>query len=406
MQTIEILSPAGDWERLEAAVRFGADAVYLGGAQFDMRAAAAGFGPDELSRAVVYAHENDVNVYLVCNTLATNEETDRLPDFLKMAHSAGVDALIVADIGVMMAARRIVPKMALHVSTQAGVVNWRTAEELYRLGASRVVLARELSLEAIGAIRARTSPELELEAFVHGAMCMSVSGRCLLSSYLTGRDANRGECAQPCRWSYRLVEEKRPGQYFPIVEDAHGSYILNADDLCMIGHLDRLAEAGVTSFKIEGRAKSAYYTACVTAAYRAALDAYLAAPGAYSPPSWALGEVDKVSHRNYSTGFYFGTPGQNCETNGYVRGWDVIASVEGWAGGRLTVQERNVFSRGEQAELLVPRQAPRPLHIEEIFDVELGAPVERACHPMRRYELPCAGPVPPGSMLRRRAAQE
>ena len=203
-----------------------------------------------------------------------------------------------------------------------------------------------------------------------------------------------------------VVEEKRPGQYFPIVEDTHGSYILNADDLCMIGHLDRLAEAGVTSFKIEGRAKSAYYTACVTAAYRAALDAYLAASGAYSPPSWALDEVDKVSHRNYSTGFYFGTPGQNCETNGYVRGWDVIASVEGWAGGRLTVQERNVFSRGEQAELLVPRQAPRPLHIEEIFDVELGAPVERACHPMRRYELPCAGPVPPGSMLRRRAAQE
>ena len=189
------------------------------------------------------------------------------------------------------------------------------------------------------------------------------------------------------------------------MEDTHGSYILNADDLCMIGHLDRLAEAGVTSFKIEGRAKSAYYTACVTAAYRAALDAYLAAPGAYSPPSWALDEVDKVSHRNYSTGFYFGTPGQNCETNGYVRGWDVIASVEGWAGGRLTVQERNAFSRGEQAELLVPRQAPRPLHIEEIFDVELGAPVERACHPMRRYELPCAGPVPPGSMLRRRAAQ-
>lgn len=404
MQTIEILSPAGDRERLEAAVRFGADAVYLGGAQFDMRASAAGFGPDELVRAVTYAHENGVRVYLVCNTLPTNEEADRLSDFLAMARDAGVDALIVADIGVMMTARRIVPGLALHVSTQAGVVNWRTGEELYQLGASRVVLARELSLEAIRVIRARTSPQLELEAFVHGAMCMSVSGRCLLSNYLTGRDANRGACAQPCRWSYRLVEEKRPGQYFPVVEDARGSYILNADDLCMIGHLDQLAAAGVTSFKIEGRAKSAYYTACVTTAYRAAADAYLAAPDAYKPPPWALDEVEKVSHRNYSTGFYFGIPGQNCETSGYVRGWDVIASVEGWAGGRLIVRERNAFSRGERAELLIPRAAPRPLCIEEIFDAERGAYVERACHPMRRYELPCAGPVPPGAMLRRRAA--
>ena len=325
-----------------------------------------------------------------------------MPDFLSAARSAGVDALIAADLGVMALARRIVPEIPLHVSTQAGVVNHLTASALHELGASRVVLARELSLAEIRRIRENTPPGLELEAFVHGAMCMSVSGRCLLSSYLTGRDANRGACAQPCRWSYRLVEEKRPGQYFPIGEDGRGSYILNANDLCMIEHVGELAEAGVSSFKIEGRAKSSYYTASVTAAYRAALDTWMQRG---EPPPWALEEVGKVSHRPYSTGFYFGAPGQNAAFGGSLCGWEVLAMAEGWSDGVLEVSLRNRFSRGEEAELLLPHESPRPLSVTALEDVGEGA-VETACHPMRRYRIPCPFPVPPGAWLRRRITGE
>lgn len=400
MQKLELLSPAGGREQMEAAVRYGADAVYLGSGQFNMRASAS-VEADALAGAVSFAHENGARAYLVCNTLPSCGEADALPGFFQAAREAGADALIVADVGVMMLARRLVPEIPLHVSTQAGVVNHLTAVELFGLGASRVVLARELSLGDIREIRRRTPPELELEAFIHGAMCMSVSGRCLLSSYLTGRDANRGACAQPCRWSYRLVEEKRPGQYFPIGEDARGSYILNANDLCMIEHLGALAEAGVASFKIEGRAKSAYYTASVTAAYRAALDAWMQRR---EPPPWALDEVEKVSHRPYSTGFYYGTPGQNPAFGGYLRGWEVLAAVEGWSDGMLEVSLRNRFSRGEQAELLIPREAPRPLAVTAIDDPGEGA-VETACHPMRRYRIPCEGPVPSGAWLRRRTGE-
>lgn len=397
MQKPELLSPAGGREQLESAVCFGADAVYLGSELFNMRAAAS-LGPDALAGAVSFAHENGARAYLVCNTLPSCAEAQALPDFFRAARAAGADALIAADLGVMMLARRTVPEIPLHVSTQAGVVNHLTAAELYRLGASRVVLARELSLAEIRRIRDNTPPELELEAFVHGAMCMSVSGRCLLSSHLTGRDANRGACAQPCRWRYRLVEEKRPGQYFPIGEDERGSYILNANDLCMIEHVGALAEAGVSSFKIEGRAKSAYYTASVTAAYRAALDAWMQRR---EPPPWALEEVGKVSHRPYSTGFYFGAPGQNAAFGGSLCGWEVLAMAEGWSDGVLEVSLRNRFFRGEEAELLLPREGPRPLPITAVEDPEEGA-VETACHPMRHYRIPCPFPVPPGAWLRKR----
>jgi putative protease len=400
LQKPEILSPAGDMERLENAVLYGADAVYLGGTAFGMRAACANFDREGLRSAVEYAHERNVRVYLTCNTLPSNEELEQLPDFLRMARDAGVDALIVADIGILMLAKRLVPELELHISTQAGVVNYLTAIELHRLGAKRVVLARELSLEEIRCIREHTPADLEIEVFVHGAMCMSFSGRCLLSNYIVGRDANRGECAQPCRWGYHLMEEKRPGQYYPIFEDEKGSYILNAKDLCMIEYIDQLTEAGVTSLKIEGRAKSAYYVAVVTGAYRAAVDAYLRDPLHYHPPQWVLDEVLRVSHREYSTGFYFGRPDQCYQNAGYIRNWDVIAVVEGWEDGELLVTGRNKFSRGEEAEIMRPGHPPEKFIITAIHDPQTGE-VESACHPMRQYRIPCAKPFLRGAMLRR-----
>lgn len=399
-QLPELLAPAGDFESLRAAIDYGADAVYLGAAQFGMRASAAKFGGENLRRAVQLAHEKNVRVYLTCNTFARNAEVRELPAFLSHARDCGVDALIVADLGIMMEARRLVPEIELHVSTQAGVVNYQTACHLYQLGASRVVLARELSLAEIAEIRRNTPPELELECFVHGAMCMSVSGRCLLSHYLTGRDANRGECAQPCRWGYHLVEEKRPGQYFPIYEEDGVSYILNARDLCMIEHLDKLAQAGVSSFKIEGRAKSAYYTASVTAAYRAALEQYRSEPQRYRPQQWVLDEVHKVSHRPYSTGFYFSTPEQVLESGGYQRAWEVAAAVDGWEDGWLICTQRNKFLLGDTLEVLQPHKPPVSLNVERMLS-ETGEEIAMANHAMMRVKIACDTPFAPGCMLRK-----
>ena len=398
----EVLAPAGDRERLEAAVLYGADAVYLGGLQFGMRASSASFGPEALRDAVGFAHANGVRVYLTCNTLPRNSELEELPEFLRTARDCGVDALIVTDIGVLAAAKRIVPELELHISTQAGIVNYAAAAEFYRMGAKRVVLARELSLEEIAEIREHTPPELELEVFVHGAMCVSFSGRCLLSNYLTGRDANRGECAQPCRWSYHLTEEKRPGEHFPIFEDEQGTYILNAKDLCLIEHIDKLIRAGVTSLKIEGRAKSSYYVSVVTNAYRCAVDDYLRDPAGYRAAPWLLEEVRKVSHRQYSTGFLFGRPeaGQYYENSGYQRSYEVVGIADGWEEGRLLLTQRNRFSAGDRLEVLEPGCAPFELTAEGIVD-SAGEPVEVACHPMERVRILCGRPVKKGAILRR-----
>lgn len=399
----EVLSPAGDRERLEAAVRFGADAVYLGGKEFGMRSSPLNFTQEELACAVEYCHGAGVKVYVTCNTVPTNSEMERLPGYLKELERAGVDALIVADIGVMALCKRAAPSLELHVSTQAGVANFVTAAELFHMGASRVVLARELSLDEIARIRENTPPELEIEAFVHGAMCMSFSGRCLLSNYMVGRDANRGECAQPCRWGYYLMEEKRPGQYFPVFEDEGGSYILNARDLCMIEHLDRLAAAGVDSFKIEGRAKSAYYVSVVTNAYRLAVDLYGRDPEHFSLPDWLRDEVYKVSHRRYDTGFYFGRPvdGQCYESGGYIREYDVAAVVDGWEDGALLCTQRNRFFPGDELEALAPKSRPEALRTGRILD-ETGAELEAARHPMQRLRLPGLPPFPAGTILRKR----
>ena len=304
---LELLSPAGDMERLEMALCYGADAVYLAGTEFGMRASAGNFDSDQLQKAVALAHSMGRHVYVTCNTLPREDELKRLPEYLELLDASGVDAVIVADMGVIAMAKKYAPRVKLHVSTQFGVINSAAANALYDLGADTVVLARETPLEDIRKIRANTPKELRLEAFVHGAMCVSFSGRCLLSNYLAGRDANRGQCAQPCRWKYHLVEEKRPGEYFEITEDG-GTYILNSRDMNMIEHLPELIDAGVTSFKIEGRMKSAYYAAVVTNAYRHAIDDALA--GRPLDPLW-IEETEKVSHRPYTTGFYYGYPGQH-----------------------------------------------------------------------------------------------
>ena len=399
----EVLAPAGDRERLEAALRFGADAVYLGGKAFQMRANTKSFTQEQLADAVRLAHGMGRRVYLTCNTLLTNEEAERLPRFLAEARETGVDALIVSDIGVLMTAHRTVPEWELHVSTQAGVTNYLTATELFRLGARRVVLARELSLEEIAGVCSRIPREMDVEVFVHGAMCMSVSGRCLLSQYLTGRDANRGACTQPCRWQYALMEQKRPGEYFPVEEEGGYSYILNAKDLCLIEHLDQLARAGVTSFKIEGRAKSAYYTAVTAGAYRAATDLMWQDPEHYRCPEWLKEEVTKISHRDYTTGFLFGQPpaGQCYESGGYIRRWEVAGVVTGYdaAQRRLLCEQRNKFEIGQKLELLLPLQGVRQYTPKALYDAA-GNPVPSVPHAAAPFMMDYPEALPVGTLLR------
>ena len=394
----ELLSPAGDFERLEMALCYGADAVYLAGREFGMRAAAANFDDESLRRAVSLAHRLDKKVYVTVNTLPREEELNRLPAYLEFLQDAKVDALIVCDLGVIALAKRFAPQVALHVSTQLGVVNSATANVLHAMGADTVVLARELSLEEIRKIRANTPAELRLEAFVHGAMCVSFSGRCLLSNYLTGRDANRGECAQPCRWKYALMEEKRPGQYFEISEDG-GTLIMNSQDLNMIEHLQELADAGVSSFKIEGRTKSAYYTAAVTNAYRHAIDAIAVRDEV--PEVW-IRETDMVSHRPYCTGFYLGKPSQVTVGPNYFSGADVMAVVERCdEEGNAVLTQRNKFSRGDMLELLTPESEPISFTAERLFNT-YGEEIEDARHAMMEVHMRLPMAAPRLSIVRKR----
>ncbi len=399
----EVLAPAGDMEKFYAAVNFGADAVYLGGTAFGMRASAAKFDEAGLKRAIEYAHAKSVRVYITLNTLPRNDEIPELPEYIKLLSRLGADAVIVSDIGVFSMVKQYAPDMEIHVSTQAGIVNYRTANEFYNMGAKRVVLARELSLNEISEIREKTPSELEIEAFVHGAMCMSFSGRCLISNYMLGRDANRGECAQPCRWNYYLVEEKRPNEYYNVFEDDKGSYILNAKDLCMIEHIDKLIKAGVTSLKIEGRAKSSYYVSVITNAYRIAVDEYYKNPAEFVCPQWLKEEVTKVSHRQYYTGFFFGKPsdGQYYENGGYIRNYDVVAVLEECKGGYLYCTQRNKFSVGDVVELLEPGKKSVDIKVSQIIELETGESVSDACHPMAKIKIPCKLEFKQGSILRK-----
>lgn len=395
----EVLAPVGDWECLVAAVTYGADAVYLGSTAFGMRASNAKFDFPTLKNACDYAHSHGVKVYLTCNTVPHNDEMDVLPAFLKNAADCGVDAFIVSDMGVFMTAKEAAPQVDIHISTQAGIVNYASANAWAKLGASRVVLAREMKLDEIRALCSRIPETTEVEAFVHGAMCMSISGRCLLSSYMTGRDPNRGACAQPCRWKYALVEEKRPGQYFPVGEDENGSYILNAKDMCLLPYIGQIIDAGVTSLKIEGRAKSSYYVSVVTNAYRMAVDEYMKDPENFVLPQWLNEEITKVSHRRYSTGFYFDTPDQYYETGGYIRSYDVMAIIDDWKDSVAYATQKNKFSVGDTGEILMPLSKPFSFMIEKITDSK-GEDVPFACHPQEKISFPCERPLKPGSIFR------
>ena len=394
---IELLSPAGDMERLKMSLAYGADAVYLAGSDFGMRAFAGNFTEDEMRQAVELCHSKGVSIHVTCNTMPRNDEVARLPQWLEYLQSLGVDAAIVADVGVLSLLKKYAPKLKAHISTQASISNYQAARAWYELGASRVILARELSLDEIREIRAKAPKELEIEAFVHGAMCVSYSGRCLLSNYMTGRDANRGACAQPCRYKYALMEEKRPGEYFPIGEDEGGAYIMNSRDMCMIDHIPELMEAGLDSLKIEGRAKSAYYAAAVTAAYRHAIDA--AAEGRPLDPVWRE-EADKVSHRPYSTGFYFGQPGQYTGDARYVREWQVVAIVTSCdADGNATLSLRNKFAAGDELELVGPDVAALPFTAPAMED-ENGWPLTEPRTPQMVFRMKLPRQVPPLSILR------
>ena len=357
----ELLAPAGDLEKMRFAIAYGADAVYLAGQRFGMRAAAANFDDNALREGIAYAHAHGVKCYITVNIMPSGRDLPALPPYLELLQDAGADALIVADVGVIRMARRYAPQVPLHISTQTSILNAEAANFWADLGAERVVLARELSLEEIAAIRAGTPKALEIEAFVHGAMCISYSGRCLISQYMTGRDANHGACAQPCRWNYALMEEKRPGEFYPVEEDARGTYLYNSKDLCMIEHIPELVQAGIDSFKIEGRNKTAYYAACVTGAYRAAIDAYQADPTHYVLPQFCRDEVDKVSHREYYTGFYLGSEqnGQHYGDSQYIREYEVVGMpVQCDADGHAVFALKNRIFDGEELELLQPGKAP------------------------------------------------
>ena len=397
---IELLAPAGDMERLEMAVAYGADAVYLAGTAFGMRSFAGNFTPEELKRAVDLCHKKGVRVHVTCNTMPRNDEVARLPEWLTYLDQVGVDAVILADVGVMALAGKYAPHVQRHISTQASIVNYETARAWHDLGADRVILARELSLDEIREIRAKTPPELELEAFAHGAMCVSYSGRCLLSNYMTGRDSNRGACAQPCRYQYALMEEKRPGEYFPVYEDEKGTYIMNSRDMCTIDHVAQLMDAGLDSLKLEGRAKSAYYAAIVTGAYRHAIDAALA--GQPLDPVWR-DEVEHISHRHYSTGFYFGQPGQFTEDSRYVRDWQIVAKVRSCTpDGRAVLTLNNKFSVGDQLELVGPGLRPCPVTVKALWD-EDGERLDQVRKPQMVFQLDLPCQAPPLSLRRRRA---
>lgn len=400
----ELLSPAGNFEKLKAAIRYGADAVYCAGQAFGMRAAAGNFTLEELAEAAEYVHARGRRMHITVNVMARDADYPRLREYLYTLREVKPDALIVADLGVMAEVRRILPDVELHVSTQASVVSAAACAAYASLGASRVVLARELMLDEIKAIRAGLDPAVSLETFIHGSMCISYSGRCGLSYALTGRDANRGACTQPCRWNYAIVEEKRPDEPMPIESTEEGTFIFSSKDMCMIEHIPELLSAGIDSFKIEGRMKSAYYTAVVTNAYRMAIDTYLANPNTYRyDPAW-LRELESVSHREYCTGYFFDDPAvvpHTCTQHGYLREKAYLATVRDYdpETGIATFIQHNKAVRGDTVELLTPGKVGQPFTLGELWDEE-GNPIDATPHPLMIYRTKVPFPVKPDDILR------
>ena len=399
----ELLAPAGNMEKLKMALLYGADAVYLGGKQFGLRAFGGNFSNEELKEAVEFAHNLNKKVYVTVNIFPHNSDIEMLPEYLAFLNTTGADALLVADIGLFMLAKKYAPDIELHISTQANNTNWATVNTWHNMGASRVVLARELSKDEISVIRQKCSVELEM--FVHGAMCISYSGRCLLSNYMTGRDSNRGSCAQPCRWKYSLVEEKRPGQYFPIEEDERGTFIFNSKDMCLLPYLPDVIESGVDSLKIEGRMKSVHYAASVVKAYRMAIDSYFENPEAFAVKEEWLEELEKVSHRSYTTGFYYGKPTEKDQiytSSSYIQTSDFVGLVLDYdeATGFATVEQRNNMKLGQEIEVFQPQLPGYRQLLGEMYNHE-GEAIEVAPHPQQIVKIRMEAPVEPYAILRR-----
>ena len=402
IQKPELLAPAGNMEKLHMALLYGADAVYLGGKMFGLRAFASNFSLAEMDEAVAFAHSLHKKVYVTVNIFAHNEDINNLPDYLRSLQAIGVDALLISDFGVWSVAREIIPEMPLHVSTQANTTNWAAVKAWENLGASRVVLARELSFREMKEIGSKT--EVELEAFVHGAMCISYSGRCWLSSYLTGRDGNRGACAQVCRWEFNLTEKNRPGEVYDVAGDEQGTYIMNSKDLCLLPYLPQLMEAGICSFKIEGRMKSAHYAASVVSVYRRAIDACWRDPQHYTVKQEWLDELEKVSHRPYTTGFALGKPDATAQvytTSSYLQTHEFVGLVRDWDNGRLTVEQRNHMKEGETLEVFCPDGSLRTLVLQEMRNQD-GEPIVAAQHPQMVFTCRAAESIPESSILRRK----
>lgn len=397
MNKPELLAPAGSLEKLKYAVMYGADAVYIGGEAFSLRVAAKNFTTDEIKEGISFAHERGKKVYITANIIPHNSDLEKFPEFVKEVSDIGADAIIVSDLGAFSIVRKTAPNLDVHISTQANNTNYASAAMWHSMGAKRVILARDLSFGEIAEIREKTDPSLEIECFVHGAMCVSYSGRCLLSNYLTHRDSNRGACSHPCRWKYYLMEEKRPGEYMPVFENERGTFIFNSKDLCMIEHIPELIEAGVTSFKIEGRVKNELYVATVVKAYREAIDAYFENPSDYRVSQSILNELEKVSHREYTSGFYFGKPTDEQQlytSNTYIQEYVIAGVVRSWNPDTkiAVIEQRNKFVKGDALEFISPSGEGFTAAADEMYD-ENGEPIESAPHAQMIVKLRVEKPV-------------
>ena len=405
MKKIELLAPAGDINKLKTAVEYGADAVYLGGESFGLRKASKNFSMEDIKWATDYLHERGKKIHVTLNIIPHNHDMEGVEDYIKELYEIGVDALIVADPGMFMKVKEVAPDFPIHISTQGSVTNVETVKFWQKLGAERVVMARELSLKEVADIIKEVGDTIEVETFAHGAMCMSYSGRCLLSNYMTGRDANMGDCAQPCRYKYHLVEEKRPGEYFPIEEHDEGTFIMNSKDLCMIEHIDEMIEAGIASLKIEGRVKSEYYLATVIRSYRMAIDAYYRDPENYKYDPSLLEEIKKVSHRDFTTGFFFGQANENSQVykdNSYIRGYDFVGIVLDYDEDTkiATIEQRNRVFVGEEIEIFGPGVKHFDYKIEKMLD-DKDREIDVANKAKQIFKIKIDQPIKKGFILRR-----
>ena len=406
MKKPELLAPGGSLEKLKTAIDYGADAVYIGGEMFSLRVAAENFSKEDMQEGIKYAHDRGKKVYLTANILPHNDDIEEFEEFVKDIKNYGFDAVLVADLGLFDMMQELAPEIPIHVSTQANNINYRSAIKWYKMGATRVVLAREMSFKEIAEFQKKIPEDLELEAFIHGAMCISYSGRCLLSNYMTGRDSNMGACAHPCRWNYKLVEETRPGEYMDVFENERGTFIFNSKDLCTIRHIPELVQSGIASLKIEGRVKTSYYVATVVGAYRREIDRYCADPENYVFNEAEYEELCKVSHRPYTTGFYFGKPDENSQvytSSSYIRDYDLIGIVKSYdaENGIAPITQRNRFFKGDEIEIIQPM---KPFFVQTIDSMcdENGNEIEVANHAEQIVKFKTAQPGCEGAMLRKK----